>query len=196
MINKKEFWGFLILIIGLVLLLSNFHFLDYSVRRFLRDLWPLIIIAIGVAMILRHFGKGSETSGEGQQIPPGNLYTGSISKTFGDIRADLRNLDIDGFSGSTTFGDNTVNLSGGKLKSGVNRIRVTCIFGDITIVVPANIEALAYGSSTFGDVYIFGKTDTGMSSRLQNQTDGYETAASKVHITTGTTFGDIKVIRA
>jgi len=177
MINKKEFWGFLILIVGLVLLLSNFHFLDYSVRRFLRDLWPLIIIAIGVAMILRHFGKGSETSGEGQQIP-------------------LRNLDIDGFSGSTTFGDNTVNLSGGKLKSGVNRIRVTCIFGDITIVVPANIEALAYGSSTFGDVYIFGKTDTGMSSRLQNQTDGYETAASKVHITTGTTFGDIKVIRA
>ena len=196
MINRKEFWGGLIIIIGAVLLLSNMHFLDYSMRRFLRDLWPLIIIAVGVALIFRHVGRSSKTSDDSRQIPPGSPFAGNVSKTFGDIRADMKDRDIDGFTTTTTFGDTTINLAGGKLKGGLNRIRATCTFGDITIIVPGNMEAEAYGTTTFGDIHIFGKTESGVSNTLQEKTAGYDAAVSKVHISAGTTFGDVKVIRA
>lgn len=196
MTNKREFWGFLILIVGIVLLLSNFHIFDYSVRHFLRDLWPLILVVIGIAMIIRHATKRETKTGESFQMSSDQTMTGHISKTFGDIRVDFKDREIDGFSTSNTFGDNTISLAGARLKSGINRIRVSGVFGDITIIVPANMEVFAYGSTTFGDLFILGKSESGISNSLQNQTDRYDSASTKVHISAGTTFGDVKIYRA
>ncbi|MEW5923728.1 MAG: cell wall-active antibiotics response protein LiaF [Candidatus Zixiibacteriota bacterium] len=196
MTNKREFWGILILVVGIVLLLSNFHFIDYSIRHFLRNLWPLILVVIGIALIIHHARRRETGSNGSFQAPPGGNFGGSVSKTFGDIRVDLKDHEIDGFSTSTTFGDNTISLSGARLKSGINRLMVSGVFGDIVIIVPANMEVFAYGSTTFGDVTILGKTESGISNHLQNQTDDYDSATSKVHISAGTTFGDVKIYRA
>jgi len=196
MINKREFWGLLILIVGLVLLLSNFHFIDYSVRHFMRNLWPLILIVIGVALIVRHTRRKTVVSDDSGQVFSGERIAGDISKTFGDLNIDLNGREIDGLDTSTTFGDMTINLAGAKLKSGINRIRLSGVFGDMIVIVPSNIEAFAYATNTFGDIHIFGKMQSGISNSLQNQTEGYEAATVKVHISAGTTFGDVKIFKA
>ena len=196
MVKKREFWGILILLAGVVLLLSNFPFFDYSVRHFLRNLWPLLLIAVGIALIIHHATKRETDPGDTFQMPPGQGFVGGISKTFGDIRVELKDREIDGLSVSTVFGDNTISLSGARLKNGINRLMVSGVFGDITVIIPSNMEVFAYGSTTFGDVFILGKTETGISNHLQGQTDGYDTAGAKVHISAGTTFGDVKIFRA
>ena len=66
----------------------------------------------------------------------------------------------------------------------------------MTVIVPSNMEAFAYATTTFGDTHIFGRSESGISNSLQNQTEGYESAATKVHISASTTFGDVKVYRA
>lgn len=196
MIQKRMFWGIIIILAGIVLLFSNFNFIDYSVRHFLRNLWPLILVAVGIALIVHHAGKRETYSNDSFQMPPGRNFGGSVARTFGDIRADLRDREIDGFSASTVFGDNTISLSGARLKNGINRVMVSGVFGDIAVIVPSDMEVFAYGSTTFGDVFTLGKMETGISNHLQCQTDGYDAAAAKVHISAGTTFGDVKIFRA
>jgi len=196
MLNRREFWGFLILLIGAVLLVNNLDFLDYSVRRFLRDLWPVILIIIGIALIVRHTGKKSTGSFDDAETLTGSQIPGNISKVFGDLKIDLRDREADSLTFETTFGDIDLNLAGAKLKTAINRMRVSGVFGDITIIVPGDMEAFAYGATTFGDVHIFGNRESGISNRLQNQTENYDSAVTKIHISANTTFGDVKIYRA
>ena len=104
MVNKKEFWGLLLLIVGIVLLISNLDFLDYSVRRFMRDLWPLILIVIGIALIVR-YAKGQKSSEDATQVFSGGQTIGQTSKVFGDLNINLKDSEIDGLNFDTTFGD-------------------------------------------------------------------------------------------
>ncbi len=65
-------------------------------------------------------------------------------------------MEIDGLSASVTFGDTNLNLSGGKLKPGINTIGVSSTFGDITVIVPNNVEVMINAATTFGDINALG----------------------------------------
>ena len=196
MLKSRQFWGAIIVIIGLIFLLDNLEAIDYSVGRFFADFWPVILIIIGATLIfkaVRSRGRSREflSSTESEVIMERH-----ISKVFGDQNIETRGIEIDGFDCSTTFGDTSVNLSGAKLKQGDNRLDITSVFGDITIIVPGDFQARAHGSTTFGDVHIFGRSASGIPNNLTAQTDGFDRAASRLIIATRATFGTIKVHRA
>jgi lia operon protein LiaF len=118
------------------------------------------------------------------------------SRIFGDNRIEAGEMEIDGFSCSTVFGDTSLNLTGARLKSGQNNVDIHSVFGDITVIVPAGIEVKAFSSSTFGDHYVFGRTMSGLGKSLANQTDKYDSVDSKVHMSVRAVFGDINIHRA
>lgn len=198
MINKREFWGAIIIIIGLILLIGNLDFLDYSFRKAIRDLWPIILILIGIALIIHHSRRtrivanisiDGTTQADFQQRR-------DFSQVFGDNNIEARNTEIDGLNCSTIFGETSINLAGAKLKAGMNGIDISTVFGDVTVIVPGDMEARAYSSSTFGDLYILGRSASGISTNLSHQTEGYDAAQSKVHISARATFGSVKIYRA
>lgn len=56
------FWGAFLMIVGLVLLLANFEVINYST---VFDLWPLIIIIIGVKLVAEYLTqKGKSNNSE------------------------------------------------------------------------------------------------------------------------------------
>jgi predicted membrane protein len=198
MLNRREFWGALILIIGLIFLFGNLDFIDFSARRFIRNLWPVILIIVGIAFILRHSGRKGKNNWikDSFSYRSGEHIHGSTSHVFGDSNIEAKNIEIDGLDNSSVFGDISINLAGAKLKAGVNKVFVSATFGDITVIVPSNMEAKAYGATTFGDLYVLGRSASGISNRLTMQSDGYDNAADKVYISATTTFGDIKVYKS
>lgn len=52
------FWGIILMVLGVVLILANLDFIDYGT---LFDFWPLIIIVIGIKLIAE-FAAGKEKS--------------------------------------------------------------------------------------------------------------------------------------
>ncbi|UCD94280.1 MAG: hypothetical protein JSU69_11030, partial [Candidatus Zixiibacteriota bacterium] len=61
---------------------------------------------------------------------------------------------------------------------------------------PGEFQVKAHGSTTFGDVHIFGRSASGIPCNLTAHTDGFETAQVRLLISTRATFGTIKVHRA
>jgi len=196
MFKRKEFWGTLIIVLGLLILLNNLDLIDYPAKYLFRDIWPVILIIVGLALIFRQSRSKTVSMAHDFEVHSGDSLNRHHSNFFADNNVDARGANIDGMSYSTVFGDTTVNLSGGILKNGSNRLVVSATFGDVTVIVPADMEASAYSSTTFGDIYAFGKTASGISSSLTASTDGFDTAEPKVHITASTTFGDVKIYRA
>jgi predicted membrane protein len=197
MINKREFWGAIILIIGLILLVRNLDFIDYTTRRTIGNLWPVVFILAGIAFLITQkrrrvqFGSVKIDGSTGADISPSS----QMRRVFGDITINADGMDIDDTNYSTTFGDLHLNLSGARLKTGSNRIDSSAVFGDIVIIIPGDIEVMAYASSTFGDLYVLGQAASGLSKRLKAQTDGYDSAEKKIQIFAGTTFGSIKIYK-
>jgi len=198
MFNRREFWGGVIILIGLIFLLDNLEFINYSTQRFIHNLWPIILVIIGIALIIRHSGqKGKERYDKSKATyQPDGTISRSVSRVFDDMYIETKGLEIDGMDYSLVFGDMTLNLSEAKLKEGVNHIYASTVFGDITVIIPAGMEVKAYGSNTFGDLYILGRSASGISKNLTRQTDGYDTAASKIYLSATTTFGDIKIYKS
>lgn len=189
MASGRVIIGIILVVIGGIFILDKFYFLQFHAFH----LWPVILIILGIALIARHANRGKYDQ---HSDKPTLQMHGSHSKVFGDSNFEASGIEIDGFRSSSVFGDTILNLAGARLKPGLNKIDLSGTFGDITVIVPNNIEASANASSTFGDVYVFGRASSGMSSRLQHQTEGYDTASSKLNIWAGITFGDIKIYRA
>jgi hypothetical protein len=62
MSKKKQeslFWGIVLLLIGTIFLMGNLG-VDIDVWEIIGDFWPLILIAIGVKYIWRHFNSNKQ----------------------------------------------------------------------------------------------------------------------------------------
>jgi predicted membrane protein len=194
MSKGRTIFGIILIVIGAIFILDHIRLLHYSLWS---NFWPIILIIIGIALIVRYSKRKKETTTINVDMPNGEYIRGSASRVFSDHNFIAKDSEIDGLNLSTVFGDNTLNLAGAKLKPGVNRIDISGVFGDITVIIPGGMEAMAYGSTTFGDIFILGQSATsGISNSLQNKTTNYETAAEKVHIHASQTFGDIKIYQA
>jgi predicted membrane protein len=193
MSSGRLFFGIILIVIGAIFILDRFYIFHHY---FIFDFWPVLLIAVGIYLIVRK-RKRNRTIEEQQQV---HIQSGTTikkySKTFGDLNLVMKDSEVDGLKCNTVFGDCSINLADARLKPGVNTIDVSGVFGDVTIIVPSTMEAKAYASCTFGDIYLFGQTDSGISNSVQHQTEGFDTAASKVSIWTSMTFGDIKIYRA
>jgi lia operon protein LiaF len=197
MARGRIFWGFLILIIGVLLLLANLEIIDYSAKRMISHIWPAALIILGLYILTLYF-RGHGQCGDIVINVSGDRFSRMGSKferTFGDIRIEAKDMEIDGLSSSMVFGDTKIDLTGGRLKSGVNRVTVSSVFGDIKILVPPGVEAAATVSNTFGDIDALGKSAEGIGNSLRSQTAGYDSASIKIDIDVRTTFGDIRVAR-
>jgi lia operon protein LiaF len=196
MFARKEFWGVIILLIGLLWLFGNLDFIDYSLRRSVRDLWPVILIIAGIILIVRHKRPPAGETIVDTFIGGDSRRAASVHKTFGNIIVDAGGFEISSLAYSTVFGDMHINLGGGRLKTDTGTLDVTATFGNITILIPADMETQAFASSVFGDLYVLGKSASGISNSLTAKSKDYDSAGARLHVYARTTFGDVKIHQA
>jgi predicted membrane protein len=134
--------GAILTVVGTVLLLDR---LDLWHVRF-RDLWPLILIAIGLLLLWRAI-EGPR----GVRLPPGS----SASRlnewvVFGGIERRVNSQEFEGGQVFAMFGGVELDLRQAAIKGNRAVIEANSMFGGVEIRVPESWLVTVQGAGVFG----------------------------------------------
>ncbi|MCK4632386.1 MAG: cell wall-active antibiotics response protein [candidate division Zixibacteria bacterium] len=117
------------------------------------------------------------------------------SKFIGDMNINCTNLSLENIEVSSVIGDVDVNLTGGKLGEGLNRMIFSGFIGDIRIMIPKDFAVFAHCSNFIGDIDVVGRRASGFGNNIDWQSDNYDSADSKLYIAANNFLGDIKIFQ-
>lgn len=140
---------------GAVMLARNLGYLDVA----LRDLWPLILIAIGVLMLLNRTIFWREGLQVGisrsqrwrrwreQEYRPGMLDEFAV---FGGGKRKVNTFDFKGGRVEAIFGGFEIDLRDAIMEGDSAVLEASAVFGGIEIRIPAHWSAVVQGVGIFG----------------------------------------------
>lgn len=194
-------FGIVLIAFGILMLLDNMYVVDFS--EVFHTYWPVVLVIWGLSMLWRRSSNGRN----GAASPPGEVphatttaYPGtdamklSSSTVFGDYTVAVQSKSFTGGSVSTTFGDIDVDLLSAQLANGDHALKINGVFGDTTVRLPRDMAIAVYASTTFGDIQVNDQHKDGISSSLDYNSPGFETASRRLRITVSRIFGDVKVV--
>ncbi len=117
------------------------------------------------------------------------------SKFLGDMFINCDNVNLQNIEISIFIGDLEINLAGGKLQSGLNRMIVSGFLGDCLVLIPKDMPVHVHCSGFIGDVELLGKRGSGFGNTMDSQTPDYDAASSKLYVAVNNFIGDIRVFR-
>jgi predicted membrane protein len=216
---RNLFWGFILVLFGLLLLLDNMGIADLG--DMIHQYWPLILILWGISILTRRkryhtyqeppqpqYQQQPPAQDQASQPPPpqpppppaGKDFSFTMesdiihqSEVFGDTHITAHSQNFMGGSVSTVFGDCNVDLSKIKIAEGEHTLRVHTVFGDSRIILPPNSAYSVSANSTLGDMYVKDQQKGGFSSYIYMTSPGYESATNKLKIIVSKVFGDLIV---
>jgi len=177
--------GLIIIALGLLFLLQNIN-PDFGVWHLVGKLWPLILIGLGFYIVRSRWnlqGHGHILDGAGH------------SRIAGDLRLEFNGREIGDVDTSQVIGDLMLDLRGSRLRQGTNRLSVSSVIGDATLLVPTTFPLRLSAKALVGDIQFDHKTEEGLFPRIEHKDDTFDSAADKLHITLNGVTGDLSVQR-
>jgi len=167
--------GAILTVVGAILLLDK---LDVWHVRF-RDLWPLILIAIGLLLLWKAI-EGRRQS----PLPPGS----SVSRLnewaiFGGVERRINSQEFEGGRAHAVFGGVELDLRQAGMKSDQAVIEAHAIFGGVEIRVPETWEVNVQGVGVFG----------GYADETSHPRPVEAPAAKRLIVRGGAVFGGVEV---
>ena len=196
--NYSGFYGGItLLVLGTLFLLDNMHILDFG--NAISTFWPVVLILIGIHLIMK-VRRSDMPEDQPHHAPvsgPGPIAGDRLSENnlFGDIRLKVTSEKFKGGNISNVFGDIDIDLSAGKLESGVTKLNVNGVFGDVHILLPAECGVRVDCSSVAGDLTIEGNRREGVFPRIAYQDEKYTGDPKKLDIHCSVIFGSIRISR-
>jgi len=170
--------------LGTLWVLNNFEVIDFDFGDAIALLFPMLLIAIGLLLLLR------------PRPHSGNWWDSKhIFRAFGDVKLSGDNLYPNGLEVTTGFGDVQMDLTKARFAEGENVLYAKTGFGDVEVKVPENLAISASGSSVFGDVRIFDKSEKGVGNQLSASDPNFESQTKRLRLHASTAFGDIVISR-
>lgn len=136
------------------------------------------------------FSQSTRLSGSPDGIEGGWI---KYDKFLGDTYVDLSGLSLEKIDVSSFLGDTEIKLIDGKLSKGLNRLVVSGFIGDIRIFLPRDTAYLVQCSNFIGDIEVGTKRTSGISNRVNTQSQDYDQAESKLFIAAKSFLGDIRI---
>ena len=131
--------GAILTVVGGVLLLDR---LDLWHVRF-RDLWPLVLIAIGMLLLWRAI--------EGRREPPAVSPSGLNEwAMFGGVERRISSQEFEGGKVSAVFGGVELDLRQAAMKGNQAVIEAHALFGGVELRIPADWTVTLRGVGLFG----------------------------------------------
>ncbi len=183
--NSQKLIGWIIIAIGLLFLMGNI-FPEFSFWHFIANLWPLILIFIGLYIIVNHwrFGRGeSGADWETRSRFIGELKTSYGGQQIGDIRISL------------FIGELTIDLAGAKLLTGENRLNASFGIGETTIYVPEGFPLRVTAQTFAGELKYDHHKSNGIFPKLEQTDDEYQSSDKKLHIIVDGFIGELTIQR-
>lgn len=143
-------------------------------------LWPLALIALGAAILLRPRLAGAEA--RGQVVLLGDLHR------YGDWQVAPEEAWVG-------IGDVDLDLTHAVIPAGETVLGVRGLIGDVELVVPQGVGLAVNAGGLIGSVKEQGREHSIFLTTYRYASDDYETAERRVKIETGFLIGDVKIRR-
>jgi Domain of unknown function (DUF5668)/Cell wall-active antibiotics response 4TMS YvqF len=182
--------------LGTVFLLRNLGYIYGNIWQYL---WPGILIAVGLSILVRHLEWREHSlnpeqppgPGSGSAFPPGSGFTSTTSGAnylhaecvFSGTRQKIETQDFLGGKVNTLFGGAEIDLRSANTKREEISIRADAIFGGIELWVPAHWQTIVRGSGVFGS----------FEDKTFPATPGQEGKMPRLVVTGGAVFGSVIV---
>jgi len=138
-------WEYFFILVGLLFFFLSRNktagviFIAIGLFNLVPELWPLILVLIGLHIIFGRKGKFRRSPSPVEPDKPGdsNDYFESISIFGGGSKI----VNTDNFKGGnivSIFGGSEINLTHSKLADGESIIEMTALFGGTTLIVPSD----------------------------------------------------------
>lgn len=181
--NGRKLIGWIVLVVGLLFLLENI-FLEFSAWRFIGNLWPLILIFIGLYIIVNRWRFSREVSGTGRE---------TRSRFVGELKMSYRGQEIGDAGVSLFIGELSVDLAGARLLAGENRLNASFGIGQATIYVPTGFPLRVTAQAFVGELKYDRHKSGGIFPKLEEIDDGYESSEKKLHINADGFIGELTI---
>lgn len=119
--------------------------------------------------------------------------TAAYTTVFGDLDIVMETPAFQGGSLSTVFGDARFDLSHSTPAEGEHRVRISGVFGDTTVWLPAGTPYALSAHTLFGGIEANGQHRDGIAPSLSYRMPGFETAVRRITLDISAVFGDITV---
>jgi predicted membrane protein len=195
--TKHSFWpGVILVILGVLFLLDTLEVSSFS--HIVRTYWPVILIIVGIAFLLKSQRDwtatgGSRPQGEGYQGVETSADVISESSVFGNVFVKPTSKNFRGGSVSAVFGNVELNLASAELALGEQHLGVHSVFGGLRITLPKDVGLMVRGNCLFGEVTVLNQKRGGIGSEVIYKSDSYDTAERKLNITASQVFGDVRI---
>jgi hypothetical protein len=144
--------------VGVVFLLRNLGYIYGDVWPYL---WPGIIIAVGLSILVKHLDGPQPPSSlpmPGSPFTSGSGFSGTtsasnylhIENVFSGTRQKIESQDFEGGKIAVVFGGAEIDLRGVATKRAEISIKAEAVFGGIELWVPAHWQTLVRGTGVFG----------------------------------------------
>ena len=187
---RPLFWGFILLLFGVLLLLQNFDLL--SVGDVISTWWPALLILWGWSVMRRHTrARKVETAGTG-----GTGLTQELvqeSHVFDNVYCSVHSKDFKGGSISTVFGNTVVDLRASGIAQGTHEFRLHSVFGDSVVTIPRGMAFTLTVNTLVGTARVFGQRRGGFASEAHIASEGYAEAPARLAIVISKIFGDLNI---
>ncbi len=94
---------------------------------------------------------------------------------------------------SATFGEANIDVRMARLVEGENILRLSALFGEISVIVPQGLQVFIEGSARFGEVSVPGHSIGGITAS-EEFSIGSERGGSYLRIEAVATFGEVKIL--
>ena len=145
---------FILIIIGSAFLLNDFYF-NGDLRR---HIWPLVLIVIGAAFILRPRNRRSKRNfnqrlliDESMDTPGKTGDFADVTIVFGSSKKKIGSRQFGGGDITAIFGGAELDLSNTDIQGEIV-LDVTVIFGGVELIIPSNWMIKSEVASVFGSV--------------------------------------------
>jgi len=200
--SNGSWWGGILVALGVLLLLDNLDIV--SIGAAIREYWPGLLILGGVWMIFRegvwsHPAPPSTGSTAGDHQVFGDINAKestdflTFSSVFGDTRISADSKQFHGGYVSSVFGDCTIDCSAASFADGEQSLRVSGVFGDMSVILPRGTVYALGAHTMFGGIHAGDIHRDGISSSVSNRPAGYDSARTRVRLELSGVFGDIEV---
>jgi lia operon protein LiaF len=194
------FWGLVLLGIGSVIQGNKLDYFDIGWSNIWSWAWPLLIIYIGLKILFKRnthrFSVSVDTNNEkSKDNYVKNIHSSKRKQLVGDINIGSTPWQLEDLYLWFGVGDSDLDLTKAILPEGETVVDISGWVGDVTVLVPQDMDINASIDVRIGEATLFGHNQSGSARFLSYKSEHYESARKKVLLRVSLSIGDVTVKR-
>ncbi len=192
--DLRWLWGLTLAVLGALLILGTLAYIDFTLGMVTR-LWPILLVYIGLSLLfdrgatLRRSHIRVSTDGGPGARDPGDETHGARAESgrhYGrrsfveDANFSRANWSVEPTDLDAVVADYRFDFTRAFIPEGETPFILTGWVGDVTIVVPRDIEFSICARGLVGDMRVAEQTRDGFNLSLSYKTSGFEEATTRL----------------